>query len=58
MADEEKKYKITFGNLYELNKQAMLTHPEISEDELKEVKDKIKDWFNWKIDGYVMLLCR
>lgn len=58
MADEEKKYKITFGNLYELNKQAMLTHPEISEDELKEVKDKIKDWFNWRIDGYAMLLCR
>lgn len=36
----------------------MLTHPEISEDELKEVKDKIKDWFNWRIDGYAMLLCR
>jgi hypothetical protein len=58
MDDKNKKYEVTLGNLYELNKQAMVTHPIMKNSKIEKIKPDLEEWFNWKIDGYVMLLCR
>ena len=49
---------IEIGNLYDLNKQAILQEGRLGKRKLQEIKEKIADWFNMKLDGYAMLLCR
>lgn len=58
MESSENKYRITLGNLYELNRQAMATHPLMKDSAIEKIKPNLEDWFNDTIDGYAMLLCR
>lgn len=51
-------HEVPMGTLYDLNKQAMMKLPKMSESEIQEIKKSLIDWFNWRIDGYAMLLCR
>ncbi len=49
---------IVLGNLYDFNKQIMKQAAPLSQQELRPIKHKLEDWFNWQLDGYAMLLCR
>ena len=49
---------IVLGNLYDFNKQILKQTAPLSQQELRPIKHKLEDWFNWQIDGYAMLLCR
>lgn len=55
---EEKKASITLGNLYDFNKQAMLSQKPLNAEQIKSLKPALEEWFNWRIDGYAILLCR
>lgn len=55
---EEKKASITLGNLYDFNKQAMLSQKSLNAEQIKSLKPALEEWFNWRIDGYAILLCR
>ena len=50
--------EVSFGNLYDINKQLMEQEPEISSEELQTAKENLREWlthnFNQK---YFMLLC-
>ncbi len=46
---------VSLGSLYEMNKQIMKTQPIATSKEIKEWKDKLRDWFKDK--EYAMLLC-
>lgn len=52
------KHDISLGNLYDINKQLMATMPEITDAEINLITPQLEEWFNWKLDGYAMLLCR
>ena len=52
------KYNIPFGTLYDLNKAAVLKEGKLDDSEIKLIKPKLEEWFNWQIDGYAILLCR
>ena len=41
-----------------MNKQAMLSQPVLTKEQIDEIKPDLEDWFNWTLDGYAMLLCR
>ena len=49
---------ITLGTLYELNKDIILQQGKLGKKKINEIKPQLEDWFNWRIDGYAMLLCR
>ena len=55
---ELKKNEVILGNLYDMNKQAMLSQPVLTKEQIDEIKPDLEDWFNWTLDGYAMLLCR
>lgn len=42
MDDTNKKYEVTLGNLYELNKQAMVTHPIMKDSKIEKVKSELE----------------
>lgn len=50
--------EISLGTLYDLNKSAMSQIKPMKQKDIEAAQEKIADWFNWKIDGYAMLLCR
>lgn len=52
------KHDISLGNLYDINKQLMATMPEMTDAEINLITPQLEEWFNWKLDGYAMLLCR
>lgn len=52
------KHDVSLGNLYDINKQLMATMPEMTDAEINLITPQLEDWFNWKLDGYAMLLCR
>ena len=54
----KKDNELVLGDLYTLNKQAMLKEPKLTEEQIKDILPKLEEWFNWRIDGYAMLLCR
>lgn len=58
MPKEPKKNEVILGNLYDMNKQAMLSQPVLTEEQINKIKPDLEDWFNWTLDGYAMLLCR
>lgn len=58
MPKELKKNEVILGNLYDMNKQAMLSQPVLTKEQIDEIKPDLEDWFNWTLDGYAMLLCR
>lgn len=58
MSKELKKNEVILGNLYDMNKQAMLSQPVLTKEQIDEIKPDLEDWFNWTLDGYAMLLCR
>lgn len=49
--------EISLGTLYDINKQLMLNQGTLSAAAIKTVQQDLEEWFNWKIDGYAMLLC-
>lgn len=53
-----KEKKVSFGNLYDMNKQVMLKQPPLGRLEIDNKKLDLEQWFNWQLDGYAMLLCR
>lgn len=55
---ELKKNEVILGNLYDMNKQAMLSQSVLTKEQIDEIKPDLEDWFNWTLDGYAMLLCR
>lgn len=55
---ELKKNEVILGNLYDMNKQAMLSQPVLTKEQIDEIKPDLENWFNWTLDGYAMLLCR
>ena len=55
MADNK---NLVLGNLYELNKQAVLAQGRLSKSKIEEIKPALEDWFNMQLDAYAMLLCR
>lgn len=55
MADNK---NLVLGNLYELNKQAVLAQGRLSKSKIEEIKPALEDWFNMQLDTYAMLLCR
>lgn len=58
MPKELKKNEVILGNLYDMNKQAMLSQPVLTKEQIDKIKPDLEDWFNWTLDGYAMLLCR
>lgn len=52
------KHDVSLGNLYDINKQLMATMPEMTDAEIDLITPQLEEWFNWKLDGYAMLLCR
>ena len=58
MPKELKKNEVILGNLYDMNKQAMLSQPVLTKEQIDTIKPDLEDWFNWTLDGYAMLLCR
>lgn len=58
MSKELKKNEVILGNLYDINKQAMLSQPVLTKEQIDKIKPDLEDWFNWTLDGYAMLLCR
>lgn len=58
MSKELKKNEVILGNLYDMNKQAMLSQPVLTKEQIDKIKPDLEDWFNWTLDGYAMLLCR
>lgn len=58
MSKELKKNEVILGNLYDMNKQAMLFQPVLTKEQIDKIKPNLEDWFNWTLDGYAMLLCR
>lgn len=52
------KHDVSLGNLYDINKQLMATMPEMTDAEINLITPQLEEWFNWKLDGYAMLLCR
>lgn len=56
--EENKKYNVSLGTLYDLNKQLILKQKKMTEKEIKEIKPELEEWFNWQLDTYAMLLCR
>lgn len=55
---QTKKHNVQLGTLYDLNKQLVLKTSRLNKKDIEEIKPKLEEWFNWKIDGYAMLLCR
>ena len=53
-----KKNEVILGNLYDMNKQAMLSQPVLTKEQIDKIKPDLEYWFNWTLDGYAMLLCR
>lgn len=49
--------EISLGTLYDVNKQLMLNQGTLSAAAIKTAQQDLEEWFNWKIDGYAMLLC-
>ena len=49
--------EISLGTLYDVNKQLMLNQGILSAAAIKTAQQDLEEWFNWKIDGYAMLLC-
>lgn len=58
MPKELKKNEVILGNLYDMNKQVMLSQPVLTKEQIDKIKPDLEDWFNWTLDGYAMLLCR
>ena len=58
MPKELKKNEVILGNLYDMNKQAMLSQPVLTKEQIDKIKPDLEYWFNWTLDGYAMLLCR
>lgn len=58
MPKELKKNEVILGNLYDMNKQVMLSQPILTKEQIDKIKPDLEDWFNWTLDGYAMLLCR
>lgn len=52
------KHDVSLGNLYDINKQLMATMLEMTDAEINLITPQLEEWFNWKLDGYAMLLCR
>lgn len=52
------KHDVSLGNLYDINKQLMVTMPEMTDAEIDLITPQLEEWFNWTLDGYAMLLCR
>lgn len=51
-------HEVPLGTLYDLNKQVMLKEKKLSLFKIEKAKRELEEWFNWRIDGYAMLLCR
>ncbi len=51
-------HEVPLGTLYDLNKQVMLKEKKLSISKIEKAKRDLEEWFNWRIDGYAMLLCR
>ena len=49
------EHNVELGTLYDINKQIMNQQPQLSEEEIQEAKDKLKEWF--KQHRYAMFLC-
>lgn len=49
---------LQLGTLYDLNKQAVLKEGRLGKRKVDSLKPRLEEWFNWRIDGYAMLLCR
>lgn len=49
---------VSLGTLYDFNKMIMATQNPLTKDEINEKLQNLEDWFNLRIDGYAMLLCR
>jgi hypothetical protein len=58
MSNKKDNHKIILGNLYEMNKQAMLSQPPLTKEQIDTIKPELEKWFNYTLDGYAMLLCR
>ena len=49
---------VSLGTLYDFNKMIMATQSPLTKNEINEKLQNLEDWFNLRIDGYAMLLCR
>ena len=49
---------VSLGTLYDFNKMIMATQSPLTKNEINEKLQSLEDWFNLRIDGYAMLLCR
>ena len=49
---------VSLGTLYDFNKMVMATQSPLTKNEINEKLQSLEDWFNLRIDGYAMLLCR
>ena len=49
---------VSLGTLYDFNKMIMATQSPLTKSEINEKLQSLEDWFNLRIDGYAMLLCR
>lgn len=56
--EKKKENNISLGNLYDMNKQAILKQPPLGRLAIDNAKLDLEQWFNWQLDGYAMLLCR
>lgn len=55
---KEHKYDVVLGNLYDLNKSAVLKEGKLTQKQIEKKIPELEEWFNWQLDGYAMLLCR
>ena len=46
---ELKKNEVILGNLYDMNKQAMLSQSVLTKEQIDEIKPDLEDWFNWTL---------
>lgn len=58
MPNKDNKHEVVLGNLYEMNKQAMLSQSSLTKEQINTIKPELEKWFNWTLDRYAMLLCR
>lgn len=56
--DKTNTNNIPLGTLYDFNKQIMSKQKKLSQSQINLIKPNLEDWFNWRLDGYAMLLCR
>lgn len=55
---KEFESNISFGTLYDMNKQLMEKEDALTTAQLNKIQDQLETWFNWYNDSYAMLLCR